>query len=104
MYYKDLRIIIDVTCGYFIKITLHTSHNRDSKSETNFGITCSKCLMKLLSDLVDVGILEISNINLRAILILGLIWPGKYFIKTIFDTKILIGIFEIANVPNFNKL
>ena len=42
MYYKDLKIIIDVTCGYFIKITMHTSHNRDSKSETNFGITCSK--------------------------------------------------------------
>ena len=60
--------------------------------------------MKLLSDLiVKIGILEIPNINFRAILILGLIWPGKYFIKTIFDTKIRIGIFEISNVPNFNN-
>ena len=28
---------------------------------------------------------------------------GKYFIKTIFDIKIQIGIFGISNVPNFNK-
>ena len=29
---------------------------------------------------------------------------GKYFLKIIFDIKIKIGIFEITNVPNFNKL
>ena len=28
---------------------------------------------------------------------------GKYFIKIIFDIKIEISIFEISNVPNFNK-
>ena len=28
---------------------------------------------------------------------------GKYFIKIIFDIKIEIGIFEILDVPNFNK-
>ena len=28
---------------------------------------------------------------------------GKYFIKTIFDITIEIGIFERSNVPNFNK-
>ena len=104
MYYNDLRIITDVTCKYFDK-DYFTFYNRDlnSKLETNFGITC-KCSMKLLSDLiVKIGILELSNINFRAILILGLIWPGKYFIKTIFDTNIQIGIFEILNVPNFTQ-
>ena len=29
---------------------------------------------------------------------------GKQLIKIIFDIKIKIGIFEISNVPNFNKL
>ena len=29
---------------------------------------------------------------------------GKYFIKIIFDIKIEIGILEILDVPNFNKL
>ena len=67
-------------------------------------MTCSKCSMKLLSDLiVKIEILEISNINFRAILILALIWLGKYFIKTIFDTKIETDIFEISSVSNFNK-
>ena len=28
---------------------------------------------------------------------------GKYLMKIIFDIKIVIGIFEISNVPNFNK-
>ena len=28
---------------------------------------------------------------------------GKYLIKIIFDIKIEIGIFDISNVPNFNK-
>ena len=28
---------------------------------------------------------------------------GKYFIKINFDIKIEIGMFEISNVPNFNK-
>ena len=28
---------------------------------------------------------------------------GKYFIKIIFDIKIEIGIFEVSNVPIFNK-
>ena len=28
---------------------------------------------------------------------------GKYLIKIIFNIKIEIGIFEISNVPNFNK-
>ena len=28
---------------------------------------------------------------------------SKYLIKSIFDIKIEIGIFEISNVPNFNK-
>ena len=78
MYYNDLKIIIKVTCAYFIKITFY---NRDwnSKSETSFGITCSKCSMKLLSDvIIEIGILEISSINFRVILILGLIWSGTW--------------------------
>ena len=29
---------------------------------------------------------------------------GKYFIKSIFDIKITIGIFEISHAPNFNKM
>ena len=28
---------------------------------------------------------------------------GKYFMKIIFDIKIEVSIFEISNVPNFNK-
>ena len=28
---------------------------------------------------------------------------GKYLIEIIFDIKIEIGVFEISNVPNFNK-
>ena len=60
----------------------------NSNSETNFGIMCGKCLLKLLSDkcllkllsdiVVKIGILEISSMNFRAILILGLIWPGSW--------------------------
>ena len=76
---NELGIIVDVSCvfhkDYF------TFYNRDwnSHSETNFGITCSKCSMKLLSDLVvKIRILEISNTNFEAILILGLIWPGSW--------------------------
>ena len=60
--------------------------------------------MKLSSDfIVKIGTLENSNRNLGTILILGLIWPGKYFIKFIFDIKIQIDILEILNVTNFNK-
>ena len=62
--------------------------------------------MKLLSDfIVKIRTLEISNMNFRASLILGLIgWEtGKYFIKNIFGIKMEISIFEISNVPNFNK-
>ena len=58
-----------------------TLYNRgwNSKLETNFGKTCRKCSMKLLSDLiVKIGILEISSINFIAILISGLIWPGSW--------------------------
>ena len=72
----------------------------------NFGLTCSKFLMKLLSDfIVKIRTLEISNMNFRASLILGLIdlATGKYFIKNIFSIKMEISIFEISNVPNFNK-
>ena len=53
-----------------------TFYNRDwnSNSETNFDITCGKCSMKLLSDIVvKIGIIEISNMNFRAVLILWLI-------------------------------
>ena len=76
----------------------------NSKSETNFAITCSKCSMKLSSGfIVKIGTLEKSNINFGTILILGLIWPGKYFIKFIFNIKIQIDILEILNVTNFNK-
>ena len=74
MYYNDLRIIIDVTC-YF------KFYNRDwnLNLETNFGIACCNCSLKLLSDLVvKIGILEISNIHFRAILILELIWPDSW--------------------------
>ena len=56
-----------------------TFYNRDwnSNLETNFGITYSDCSMKRLSDLVfKIGILGISQMNFRAVLILGLIWPG----------------------------
>ena len=67
---NELRITIDVSCAF--QKDYFTFYNRDwnSHSETNFGITCSKCSMKLLSDLVvKIGILEISNMDFRAILI-----------------------------------
>ena len=71
--------MVDVSCvfhkGYF------AFYNRDWNShlEINFGITCSKSSMKLLSDLaVKIGIFEISNMNCRAILFLWLIWPGSW--------------------------
>ena len=77
-YNNNLRIIKGVTCVYFIKITLHFIMEIGIQTRrTNFGIACSNCSMKLLSVLVvKIGILEISNLNLRAILILELIWPG----------------------------
>ena len=87
---NGLRIIIDASCifhkSYF------TFYNRDwnSNSVTNFGTTCGKCSMKLLSDTaVEIGISEQST--------------GNYFIKIIFDNKIEIVILEISNVLNFNK-
>ena len=42
----------------------------------------------------------LSNFNLGVSLSLA---AGKYFTKIIFDIKIKIGIFEISNVPNFNR-
>ena len=81
MYYNDLRIIIDVTYMYFTQITLNFMIEigiYTARLETTFGITCSNCSLKLLSDLaVKIGILETSNIHFRAILILELIWPGS---------------------------
>ena len=54
---------MDVSC-IFLKYYF-TFYNRDWNSNlgTNFGITCGKCSMKLLSDIVvEIGMLEISNI------------------------------------------
>ena len=58
-----------------------TFYNQDwnSDSETKSDIACDKCSMKPLSDIAaKIGILEISNMNFRAILILGLISPGRW--------------------------
>ena len=77
-------------------------------SGTNFDITCGKCTIKLLLDIVvKIGILETSYMNFRAILILRLIWPSNWQIyhkKTFLDIKIENGIFEISSVPDFNEL
>ena len=61
---NDLRIIVEATCifhkNYF------TFYNRDWNSNlgTNFGMTCGKCSIKLLSDIaVEIEIIEISNMN-----------------------------------------
>ena len=58
------KIIVDASCifhkNYF------TFYNRDwnSNSGTDFGVICGKCSMKLLSNIaVEIGILEISNMN-----------------------------------------
>ena len=46
---------------------------------SNFGKTYGTCSIKLLPDIIlKIRILEISNINFRAILILELIWPNSY--------------------------
>ena len=63
--------------------------------------------MKLLSDfVVKIGIFEIlivPNFNkLSVLLILGRT-GRKYFINTIFNSKIQIRILGISNVPDFNK-
>ena len=61
---NGLRIKVNASClfhkDYF------TFYNPDWKPNlgTNFGITCGKCSIKLLSDIaVETGILEISNLN-----------------------------------------
>ena len=85
--HEVIRTVVDITCVYFKDY--FKFYNRDQfwrpiykqfiNSETNFGITCSNCSMKLLSDLVvKIGIIEISNINFRVFLILGLICSGSW--------------------------
>ena len=62
--------------GWYISKILLYIYNRDwiSSSVNNFGMTCGKHSMGLLSDIAaEIGIHEISNMNFRAILILGLI-------------------------------
>ena len=75
---SDLKIIVDISCVFHKDYFTFCNQDWNANSETNFGITCGKCLLKLLSDIVaKMGILEISSINFRKILILGLIWPGS---------------------------
>ena len=69
---------MDVTCVFHKDYFKFYNRDWNSNSETNFGITYGKCLLKLLSNIIaKIGIIEISSMNFKAILILGLIWPGS---------------------------
>ena len=61
---NGLRIIVDAS--WIFHKNFFTFYNRDwnSNLDTNFGITCDKWSMKLLSDIViEIEILEISSMN-----------------------------------------
>ena len=61
---NDLRIIMDTSCIFHKDYFVFYNRDWNSNSGNNFGITCGKCSMKLLSDTVDeIGILETSNIT-----------------------------------------
>ena len=76
---NELRIMVDLSCVFHKYYFTFYDRDWNSNLETNFGITCSKCSRKLLSDLVvRIGILDITNMNFRAILFLGLIYPSSW--------------------------
>ena len=53
---------MDVTCVFHRDYFAFYDRDWNLKSEINFGITCSKCLMKPLSDFIlKIAILEISG-------------------------------------------
>ena len=55
-----LRIIVDASCIFHKNYFIFYNRDWNSNSGTNFGMTCGKCSMKLLSDTaVEIEILEI---------------------------------------------
>ena len=61
---NGLRIIVEASCIFHKDYFTFDNQDWNSNSGTNFGLTCSKCSMKLLSDIVvKIVILEISNMN-----------------------------------------
>ena len=91
----ELGILVDVSCVFHNDYL--TFYNRDwnSDSGTNFGIPC-KCSIKLFRSWSQ----DRNTWNIKYEFDLA---AGKYFIKTIFDIKMEISIFETSNVPNFNQ-
>ena len=70
--------IVGASCIFHNKIFTFCNRDWNSHVGTNFGVPCGKCSIKLLSDIiVEIGILEISSMDFRAILVLGLIWPNS---------------------------
>ena len=65
-------IIADVNCMFYKDYFTFYNQYLNSNLETNTGKTCGTCSMKLLPDIVvKIRILEISNLNFLAVLILG---------------------------------
>ena len=61
---NGLSVIVDVSCIFHKDYFTFCKRDWKSNSVTTFGITCGKCSMKLLSDLVvEIGIPKISNMN-----------------------------------------
>ena len=55
---------MDTSCIFHKDYFVFYNRDWNSNSGNNFGITCGKCSMKLLSDTVDeIGILETSDIT-----------------------------------------
>ena len=61
---NGLRIILDGSCIFHKDYLTFYDRDWNSNSGTDFGITCGKCSMKRLTDVViKIGIHEISNMN-----------------------------------------
>ena len=57
---SGLRIIVDACCIFHKDYFTFYNRDWDSNSRTNFGITCGKYSVKLLSDIVvEIEVLEI---------------------------------------------
>ena len=55
---NGLRTIVEVSCIFHKDYLTFCNRDWNSNLGTNFGITCGKCAMKLLSDIVvEIGIL-----------------------------------------------
>ena len=64
MYYEWLKVIVDASCIFHKDYCTFYNQDWNSSWRSNFDITRGKCSMKFLSDIVvEIGILEISNIN-----------------------------------------